>query len=641
MQTQLLELKTSNYSLLEDARRKDNEITTLRTRVEELDKELNKSQQLAKLNPLSFAKSFANKKAESKDQALLDQLVAENERLQRKLNQTEEEFQLTNETLRNEVSALMATNSDLLAVNNQLKGLPSDFRQESPSKLSKSESMSNDGENMDIGMSDSSGGKQLSYALLMEKESLNSRVTELNLQLSKMTRELDDVRIAKDAEIRDLERRLAESMTQLSDAQSLAEKRKCLIDEIKVNSDEQTTSHRAALEQLKRDQEREVKTLVAEKATRISELEALILEQRTVNSSLKKDAAELAALRERLMTNEAERKSFREQCELLEQKLKEMEEEHDTRLKHVQVERENAQILMNETHECEVSGLKREISERDETLQELRAEIDKLRTNVKDAVEERKIHEKKGLMMVKELKRQAHQERKRAEKLQERLKQYLDADAPVDLNASSKSNCSMLNDTSSVGSWSYVDQIKNSSKRQGSGSVISDANAASAAGGTDSPCPSSPNNHNDREHNQHNHSNISVANGHALEEEHSLLVEKIAHMQQDKWAAEERINNLEVALSKMSAEMSSKQEIIQFYCMEGRSDVHGHGSPMHHSDKVTVKRVFDFIKDRGDQNAKEINQKLQRMLEETLTKNMHLQRDLERLSDELQRVNVT
>ncbi len=43
-------------------------------------------------------------------------------------------------------------------------------------------------------------------------------------------------------------------------------------------------------------------------------------------------------------------------------------------------------------------------------------------------------------------------------------------------------------------------------------------------------------------------------------------------------------------------------------------------------DRMTLKRVMDFVKDKGDESAKEINRKLQHMLEETLTKNMHLQK---------------
>ena len=42
-------------------------------------------------------------------------------------------------------------------------------------------------------------------------------------------------------------------------------------------------------------------------------------------------------------------------------------------------------------------------------------------------------------------------------------------------------------------------------------------------------------------------------------------------------------------------------------------------------EKMTLKRVMDFVIDRGDENLREINKKLQRIVEETLTKNMHLQ----------------
>ena len=51
---------------------------------------------------------------------------------------------------------------------------------------------------------------------------------------------------------------------------------------------------------------------------------------------------------------------------------------------------------------------------------------------------------------------------------------------------------------------------------------------------------------------------------------------------------------------------------------------HPVNTPQDH--KISLKRVMDFVKDKGDENAREINRKLQHMLEETLTKNMHLQK---------------
>lgn len=43
------------------------------------------------------------------------------------------------------------------------------------------------------------------------------------------------------------------------------------------------------------------------------------------------------------------------------------------------------------------------------------------------------------------------------------------------------------------------------------------------------------------------------------------------------------------------------------------------------TEKMTLKRVMDFVKDKGDEGMNEKYRKSQRMLEETLTKNMCLQ----------------
>ena len=51
-----------------------------------------------------------------------------------------------------------------------------------------------------------------------------------------------------------------------------------------------------------------------------------------------------------------------------------------------------------------------------------------------------------------------------------------------------------------------------------------------------------------------------------------------------------------------------------------------HQQPSSSGDKLTLKRVLDFVSDKPDAaDMREMNRKLQTMLEETLTKNMHLQ----------------
>lgn len=43
-------------------------------------------------------------------------------------------------------------------------------------------------------------------------------------------------------------------------------------------------------------------------------------------------------------------------------------------------------------------------------------------------------------------------------------------------------------------------------------------------------------------------------------------------------------------------------------------------------DKLSLKKVLDLVNKSDDQGLRDMNKKLQNMLEETLTKNMHLQK---------------
>jgi len=167
-----------------------------------------------------------------------------------------------------------------------------------------------------------------------------------------------------------------------------------------------------------------------------------------------------------------------------------------------------------------------------------------------------------------------------------------------------------------------------------------------------------------------------------LEAENSQLVQRITDLQQDKWMLEEKVNRLSLEFESLEKDNTVKGQIIEYYCMEGRagatvssstsssalscsSSINNHYSssqrdspssnhfPNHQSSsdhhKLSVKKVVDFIKDRGaasigvtdhhQSQEKEINRRLQRMLEETLTKNMFLQQDLESLSNEVVRLS--
>lgn len=240
----------------------------------------------------------------------------------------------------------------------------------------------------------------------------------------------------------------------------------------------------------------------------------------------------------------------------------------------------------------------------------MKEEVAKLKQEAKDVIEERKIQEKKGLSMVKELKRQLQVERRRAEKLQERLQELLN-ESPEgrcdDILQSVELSDKQKGDTSSISSWSLMSGGNLDSSKESTGAA------------------EMPNNTVERNTPVH------------LEQETSNLLERVAVLQEEKWTLEEKINHLEMSNAAMAEDLMKKTSIIQYYCMEGRG-----GEPNSHMishDKLTVRRVMDFIKDKGDENLRERNRRMQRMLEETLTKNMHLQKDLEFLSNEVSRLN--
>ena len=203
----MLELKTQNYSLDDQCRRKDQELLNRRDRCETLEKELTKYQSLAKLNPLSFAKSFQlGKGKDNKDKEAVDQLLQENENLQRKIQLQEDEFRLTNKTLREEINRLnkqnqvlssqcskSTSNADAIdCFQNVADSTTDNTRSKLVAQVQPLELKFN-GENYGVELiaNDATGkaNQNLSYAVLREKEQLETRVTEFSSKVTQLEQE--------------------------------------------------------------------------------------------------------------------------------------------------------------------------------------------------------------------------------------------------------------------------------------------------------------------------------------------------------------------------------------------------------------------------------------------------------------------
>uniref|UniRef100_A0A8C7H7P7 GRIP1 associated protein 1 n=1 Tax=Oncorhynchus kisutch TaxID=8019 RepID=A0A8C7H7P7_ONCKI len=228
---------------------------------------------------------------------------------------------------------------------------------------------------------------------------------------------------------------------------------------------------------------------------------------------------------------------------------------------------------------------------------------------IKDTVDGQRILEKKGSSALKDLKRQLQLERKRADKLQERLQEILTntktrtgLEELVLSEISSPSPKQQRGDSSSVSSFSYGEIMKE-------GATSQNINK-SASGSPQSQRPAD-----------------------LSDDEVGELFQRLAGVQQEKWMLEEKVKHLEVSCSSMADDICKKSSIIETYVMDSRiaHGAHGATAVAHHVGQVGghghgLGSVLRDLVKPGDENMREMNKKLQNMLEEQLTKNMHLQK---------------
>lgn len=157
--------------------------------------------------------------------------------------------------------------------------------------------------------------------------------------------------------------------------------------------------------------------------------------------------------------------------EVLNERVRKLEEENEKLKEEIVAEQKKSQILSvnqtlsdeNDEKQNHLANLEVITSERDELLKK----VNNFDHRLESEAEERKIHERKALQLVKELKRQLAQEKNRAETLQKRLESLLseppvtatvnDIESRSRLSTSSSTNGSRANqDANSVGSWSFV-----------------------------------------------------------------------------------------------------------------------------------------------------------------------------------------
>ncbi|XP_051758920.1 GRIP1-associated protein 1 isoform X3 [Ctenopharyngodon idella] len=457
-------------------------------------------------------------------------------------------------------------------------------------------------------------------SFLAQRDDLNSQLQESNRANSRLLEQLTELGLEKD-----------KLQQELEEARKTADKRKAMLDELAIEMAQEKSRHKEELSNVRLQHEKEVLSI---RARYEKELRGLHEEknrtEEEIRSQLRDEKArtkELEGLQPYVEELKAQVQSMEGTKGWFERRLKEAEEtmeknklDHAEEIQRVQKDHR----VQLEAKAAEVEAVKQQVTEMGKEREDLNDTIGKLKQEIKDTVDGQRILEKKGSSALKDLKRQLHLERKRADKLQERLQEILTNTKTrtdsLSVNAgleelvlseiSSPSRTQQTGDSSSISSFSYREIMKD-------GASAPSTNKSN----TSSPQSQRP-------------ADLS-------DDEVSELFQRLAEVQQEKWMLEEKVKHLEVSCASMADDICKKSAIIETYVMDSRRDVSGGVGVVHgaQGERGSLSSVLRDLVKPGDENLREMNKKLQNMLEEQLTKNMHLQKDLEVLSQEIVRLS--
>ncbi|XP_028338392.1 GRIP1-associated protein 1 isoform X4 [Physeter macrocephalus] len=391
--------------------------------------------------------------------------------------------------------------------------------------------------------------RQTEYEDLMgQKDDLNSQLQESLRANSRLLEQLQELGQEK------------EQLTQeLQEARKSAEKRKAMLDELAMETLQEKSQHKEELGAVRLRHEKEVLGVRARYERELRELhEDKKRQEEELRGQIREEKArtrELETLQQTVEELQAQVHSMDGAKGWFERRLKEAEES----LQQQQQEQEEALKQCREQHAGELKSKEEELQGVQDLLQQAQEErdchlktISSLKQEVKDTVDGQRILEKKGSAALKDLKRQLHLERKRADKLQERLQDIL-------TNSKSRSGLEELvlsemnspsrtqtGDSSSISSFSYREIL-----REKESSTVP-ARSLSSSPQAQPPRPAE-----------------------LSDEEVAELFQRLAETQQEKWMLEEKVKHLEVSSASMAEDLCRKSAIIETYVMDSRI---GHGS---------------------------------------------------------------
>ncbi|XP_020602153.1 GRIP1-associated protein 1-like [Orbicella faveolata] len=372
----------------------------------------------------------------------------------------------------------------------------------------------------------------------------------------------------------------------LQEITKVAESRKNLVDELAIDKQTADTNHREQLDKLQEEHKKE-----------LSELREHLTGEKKLRKEVEETQLKLAEAKAKVQSLESKSGWFERRLAETEDNLKAEKERSEKSLAELRAERESELEALQEERDRETEVFQSQITALQDEMEEKGQEMDKLQQELKDKEVENRIAGKKGDQLVKDLKRQLKLERKRAEQLQQKLQEALTENRvkpAFDDLFSGKENQRRNSGDSSIPSQPSRSEVDSPEFRP--------------------PSPTA--------------STISMLNDDTTD-----LIERLADAQQDKWLLEEKVRHLEETGAALAEDLIQKSAIIQAYAMETKI------GPIAESPKPSPVASISSLKEKIRSpfaKGKENTRKIQLMLEETLTKNVQLQRDIDAMSKELQ-----
>jgi len=426
---------------------------------------------------------------------------------------------------------------------------------------------------------------------------------------------------------------------EISSLKKLAEKRKLMVDQQAIEIQEKTIKFNDMCVSMQLENEQLTEKLRVSFDEKFKKLQSKCNHQEKDLNKLhqleRSKTKEIESLQQEIQQMIKNRDLLMSSEEMLKRALQEMEE----KIKTINKQNEENIVQLNQKHFEKLSNIEtiimskndlickneRQIKEVREAGKATEEEVLKLRQEVKDRDDILTVIKKKEKAVLKDIKRQLLNEKRKNEKLQEKFKEISRSQTDLD---------ELLGNT--------INQIGVKEQSSGGSSEISSLSFQETS--------KSSNQQFSITHHVPLQISTDLENSQLSKRETSDLLQRIAKLQEEKSNMEERLEHLEASCTSMATELLEKTELVQHYVGKTRTDaphkvVKESLGLASSTKKIFTNKLKNLVTNQNEEleikNLHQLNKKLTRILEEEFTKNTSLKQDLIAVTNQLEELKTS